>query len=1199
MMGREPPDHVPLSQPSHEANSGGDKGAKTKKKREKIQLDPQTTKTMNTIYKQFQEENQRINTSSKRFMRKKIYLKNDKDIAKQQREERKIAAEAEASAKRTAQVEMPEKASENSGSNQTHPSNNGNSSSDKGHGITSLKLRPMRSPANVEQEKFSTPKNELFTVKLRSTPPPTKDSSSFTTSMSPKSFAVGVSSSRSNMPLQRQRSNSKSSSGGGNTFVSNEKKNEKKSTNWMDAVKKKQKFLRMKQLAELNSAPAETNAGGSFDTSGVVLKAVSDRKKLRISPPSSPEEKEGQVPSWAKMQLRPTQRREELLSNTPTGSISNSTPKSFTTPTTIQSTVVKSQRIGNSTPKSFTTPTTMQSTVVESQPSLCGVGDTIDLDSLPETLFPEKIATVFQLKKIDTNNASQRYVIVGTIVIVTASSRADGNDRKVDITWFCRRSALRTLTLNVEATGATLAHANGRMPLLFESSDTCLDFAQAFYRGPSKPKPEVPKPPPSSKEVPKESANAECDDQEDSNDRNAERESQKEEDNDQDRNSKVNTALTKEEESLLDEYREFDESEKPKLRLICLSPKGEEVVEVTVSNRTIEALSSDQSRTSVKTSQPSLSDEEEKSVLRYKKMLSVGLPPDVVRNKMNLEGTSANVVTAVLGKTTAEAGESAEPILEKEGKSEEIEKLVSKYKKMLAMGIPADAVRHKMTLEGVEQNVITAVLDADETKENNAQKAEKEEEESDPRQALLAAIKKKGNDGDKPSKTTSPIDKKAALFAAIKAKGGGSSKTTLSKEEDEIASKYRRMLKMGIPLDAVKHSMKKEGVEAKIASAVADEAPPPREVDTASVTPAKPKSRSVTGPVLTDEEEKIASKYRKMLKFCIPKDTVRHDMKKEGVSEKIVEAIFGKEDPINSSKVTETPAKGKNTKTKGIHWTANNLRQDLFEETVFARSATKKRKLPLIYPGEDDIKKLTELFRKNDNAHGKVIKSGQPSAGSGMAKLLDITRANNVAIQLKAFNDFTLRALAETINDLDPESKIVGERVQFVSQLLPTPKELQAVKKYKGDSDRLSTAELFFKQLIPVKRAEDKVTVMKTMCTLNEHAEEASAAFKTLEEVCGQVMNSWKLEQILLMVLNIGNLMNEGSVDGGVEAFKFESLPTLSQTKSADGKLTVLDYIVETFIEKGGRDTLFLNSDFPDIQVRLIIYISFVLLIEL
>ena len=235
-----------------------------------------------------------------------------------------------------------------------------------------------------------------------------------------------------------------------------------------------------------------------------------------------------------------------------------------------------------------------------------------------------------------------------------------------------------------------------------------------------------------------------------------------------------------------------------------------------------------------------------------------------------------------------------------------------------------------------------------------------------------------------------------------------------------------------------------------------------------------------------------------MLKFCIPKDTVRHDMKKEGVSEKIVEAIFGKEDTIDTVNNMETPAKGKNTKTKGIHWTANNLGQGKLEDTIFGRSATKKRKLPLIYPEEADIKKLEELFRKNDNRHTGKVKSGEANAGSGMAKLLDITRANNIAIQLKAVNDFTLSALAETINDLDPDSKIVGERVQFIPQLLPTPKELQAIKKYKGESDRLNTAELFFQQLLPVKRVEDKVAVVKAMCTFNEHAEEARAAFKTL-----------------------------------------------------------------------------------------------------
>ena len=129
-----------------------------------------------------------------------------------------------------------------------------------------------------------------------------------------------------------------------------------------------------------------------------------------------------------------------------------------------------------------------------------------------------------------------------------------------------------------------------------------------------------------------------------------------------------------------------------------------------------------------------------------------------------------------------------------------------------------------------------------------------------------------------------------------------------------------------------------------------------------------------------------------------------------------------------------------------------------------------------------------------------------------MAKLLDLTRANNIAISLKAFNDFTFRSLAETIYDVDPDCKIIDERVQFIPNLLlPTAKEIQAIKKYKGEDDELIPAELFFRQLVPIKRIDDKVEVLQAMSTFDEHVKEARAGFKTLlQEVCGQIMNSEK-----------------------------------------------------------------------------------------
>ena len=409
-------------------------------------------------------------------------------------------------------------------------------------------------------------------------------------------------------------------------------------------------------------------------------------------------------------------------------------------------------------------------------------------------------------------------------------------------------STIRTLTLNVEATGATLAHANGRMPLIFESSDSCLDFAQAFYRGPSKSVSQVSSPsqqPPASEEVPKESTESELN-------------SKQEESSGQVGDGNIKADLTEEEKSLLDKYHDFDESEKPKLRFVCLSPKGEEVVEVTMPDRNVEddtaANESDASKKK-EGSESSLTEAEEKAVSSYKKMLAVGLPPDVVRHKMTSEGASANVVAAVLGKPTTKVSKPAAPKKESSEMSEEEEKLVSKYKKMMTKGIPPGAVSHKMTLEGVQANVMAAVLGADEGTKNTEKKTEKEGEVTDPRQAILDAIKKKGNGGDNSTQPPVPTDPKQALFAAIKGKGAEPSQSKLNDEEDRIASKYRRMLKMGIPLEAVKHSMKKEGVDPKIASAVAEEASPHVAV-IAPVAPAKPKSKSgsTAGPVLSEEE---------------------------------------------------------------------------------------------------------------------------------------------------------------------------------------------------------------------------------------------------------------------------------------------------------------------------------------------------------
>ena len=853
-----------------------------------------------------------------------------------------------------------------------------------------------------------------------------------------------------------KKSFSSDSKEGSSSTTTDSSKQERKKTTWLDALKKKQKSLRLKQKAEYDKPDQQTIQEENSDRD-VFLQQLSPRKKPKLTPTSS----SSQEPHpWGQVKLRTTPKRESFFGNAQPDGEAAAVDEPHEEP-----------QVDPPCPKI----------------NLFSVGDVINLDNLPQHAFPsQEESAMFPLKSSKEFNAGddpEKVVVVGKTAIVTATCIHGNHAKKASVIWWCHRSEVRALTLNVEATGANLALTNGRAPfsLMFHSADVCLEFAQAFYRGPSN----------------------KSDHQADSSSS-----STKEVDTNKGDDSSNEPILTKDEESLLDRYRQFSQSDRQKLKLTCLSPKNQsEGVEVSLPNSS-QVI-------------------DESVAEKYRKMLKMRIPPDAVRHKMVTEGVDPAIISAVLDAppaTSMEENSGSGTTLTSE---EEI--VASKYRKMLKMRIPPDAVRHKMTTEGVDAKIIDAVL--------------------------------------------TPAQEPVV------------SENELTSEEEVIAAKYRKMLKMAIPMDAVKHKMTQDSIDLKIVSAVTGESAPP---ESAKETKPPGQKGKAEGPKLSQEEEKIASTYRNMIKVCIPKDAVRHKMKQEGISHNIIEAVLGKENG-GSSEPSKDTASTTNRLTIGLHWTTSNLAPELLQQSIFGKTDLKKRKLGTINPEEADIQKLVATFQKRDNsknAKAKGAKQDDSKIGSEMAKLLDFTRANNIAIGLKKFDDFSsYGAFAEAINDLDPDCKIVGERVQFIPNLLPTPKEIMAVKKFKGGDDKLITAELFFRQLVSIKRIEDKVTVIQTMCTFEEHIDEARAGLKTLQEVCRQVMNSEKLFNVLQMVLDIGNFMNEGTLNGTVAAFKFESLSKLSQTKSSDGKTTVLDYIVETFIEKGERQTLFLTSEFPDIKV--------------
>ena len=77
--------------------------------------------------------------------------------------------------------------------------------------------------------------------------------------------------------------------------------------------------------------------------------------------------------------------------------------------------------------------------------------------------------------------------------------------------------------------------------------------------------------------------------------------------------------------------------------------------------------------------------------------------------------------------------------------------------------------------------------------------------------------------------------------------------------------------------------------------------------------------------------------------------------------------------------------------------------------------------------------------------------------------------------------------------------------------------------------------------------------------------------------MCGVILLSHGLQEVFRNILAIGNIMNKGTWKGDAFGFRLSSLSKLHQTKSSDGKSTVLDYLIQmlhTRVEGGDTSGL-------------------------
>lgn len=302
-----------------------------------------------------------------------------------------------------------------------------------------------------------------------------------------------------------------------------------------------------------------------------------------------------------------------------------------------------------------------------------------------------------------------------------------------------------------------------------------------------------------------------------------------------------------------------------------------------------------------------------------------------------------------------------------------------------------------------------------------------------------------------------------------------------------------------------------------------------------------------------------ASHYRRMLQAGVDGTAVRYRMHLDGAdtNKKLVKAVFGAGGGAVDDFYTNLCVKEENR--LGFHLLRN--------APPFVDSTTKG---PSWKNTTSETKHLIALWQERPPRHPEAT-----------IELLDLKRAGKIMVALRAFSDMTHAELAEAIDCVE---QIHGsERVRLLEEILPTEAERDLIRAYCGRVKDLAPCSQWLKRLVAVPNYEAKVKVIQTVETFTAQVDRMSEQFQLVERVSDQMMDSAKLKKLLVFVLSVGKILKKGCTLGNASVFEVGTLSRLAQTKSKDGKMTVMEFMVRCVASRK-RYALNVMQDFPECE---------------
>ncbi|KAL0027450.1 hypothetical protein WJX77_001937 [Trebouxia sp. C0004] len=192
-------------------------------------------------------------------------------------------------------------------------------------------------------------------------------------------------------------------------------------------------------------------------------------------------------------------------------------------------------------------------------------------------------------------------------------------------------------------------------------------------------------------------------------------------------------------------------------------------------------------------------------------------------------------------------------------------------------------------------------------------------------------------------------------------------------------------------------------------------------------------------------------------------------------------------------------------------------------------------------------------------------RSAKRPASTARQKLavLDLKRATAVGIRMSRLR-VPWQSIPHAVIKLDSNAFQTADDVRAVLHCVPTQDEANLLQSYVragGKLEGLSDAELFCLDLMKIPRVDARLSTFLTRFEAQQQLAEARAILEGHQKAHQELKGSPCMAAALQLTLAMGNLLNWGTRLGQGAGFRLRNLPKLQDTKSLDGKTSLLSYI--------------------------------------